>query len=305
MSLVNNILADLREKRLWLPVLGLVALIAVVPMVLGKPGDPPPAEPVPNVNAPTDAGPELALSRQVTTGFKLAPRVNKSMTDPFGDRTDKPGEDINKAFAEAVKSATGGATDTGSGTSSGGDTSGSSDNGTGSAGGSGGSGGSGGGSDTVTDDLLTILVTKGDGQPEQIEDIRTLSPLPSTDNPFLVYVGKTSGGEASFLVSADVTVEGDGQCDPTPTDCRTLILAEGQSATFTLKLEDNEKVQVTVVAIETKKVDVSGSANAARAARLEARSRKVGAGVLRRAVKDRAVLSSLAQQRVRLRPLNR
>ncbi len=304
MSLVNNILADLREKRLWLPVIGLVALIAVVPMVLGKPGDPPPAEPVPNVNAPTDTGPELALSRQVTTGFKLAPRVNKSMVDPFGDRTDKPGEELLKAFKEAVDGATGGTGtggDTGS-TGNGGDTSGSSDNGTGSA------GGGSGGSDkpqTVTDDLLTILVTKGDGQPEQIEDIRTLTPLPSTDDPFLVYVGKTTGGEASFLVSADVTVEGDGQCDPTPTDCRTLILAEGQSSTFTLKLKDNEKIQITVVAIETKKVDVSGSSAATRAARFEARSRKVGARVLRNAVKDRAVLSSLAQQRVRLRPLSR
>lgn len=298
MSLVNNILADLREKRLWLPVIGLVALIAVVPMVLGKPGDPPPPEPVPNLNAPTDSGPELALSRQVTTGFKLAPRVNKSMRDPFGDRTDDP---LNE-FLDSLKSATdsgSGSSDPSAGTGSGGDTSGSSDNGTGS---------SGGGSDkpeTVTDDLLTILVTKGDGQPEQIEDIRTLTPLPSTDDPFLVYVGKTSGGEASFLVSADVTVEGDGQCDPTPTDCRTLILAEGQSATFTLRLKDNEKIQVTVVALETKKVDVSGSSAAARAARYEARSRKVGARVLRSAVKDRAVLSSLAHQRVRLRPLSR
>lgn len=299
MNLVNNILADLREKHLWVPVIALVALIALAPMVLGKPGDPPAQEPVPNLGAQGDTGPELSLSRQVTTGFKLAPKVNKTRIDPFGDRSAEPGKALLKEFEDALESATGGDTGT---TTTGGttDSSGSAPNDSGSS--DGGKGGS-GDNETVTDDLLTILVTEGEGQPEQIEDIRTLSPLPSTDNPFLVYVGKTAGGEASFLVSADVTVEGDGTCDPTPTDCRTLVLAEGQTATFTLKLQDNKKVQVSVVAIETKKVDVSGSSAVARAARLEARTRKVGARVLRRAAKDRAVLTSLAEQRIKLRPL--
>ncbi len=301
MKLLNDIFSDLVEKKLWLPAALLVIAIVAVPMQLAKPGDPPPLPPAPSANVTSDAGPSLALTRASKTGFDRAPRVNKSQLDPFAERTDTAAKAVynaeKKKLLSALKDLLGGG--------------GSSDSGTGSPGGS-----SDGGvvpkapeddpSDTPepekteTDDLLSVLVTVGDTTPTQLDEVRTLSPLPDATNPFLVYTGKNSAGAAVFLVSADVQPTGEGQCDPTPENCITLTLAEGQTEDFTLLTGGGGTVSITVIGIETKEVTTTGTA--ARAARLEAKGRKLGAKVVADGIKTNPLLlKSLVDQKIKIR----
>ncbi len=55
------------------------------------------------------------------------------------------------------------------------------------------------------------------------KDVPRLTPLPSTIDPFFVYMGVTDNGKtAVFLVSSDAKATGDGTCKPTPTNCQTV-----------------------------------------------------------------------------------
>lgn len=302
MKIINDIFSDLVEKKLWLPAALLVIAIIAVPMQLSKPGDPPPAPAVPSASVTEDSGPALALTRASKTGFERAPRVNKAQLDPFGERTDTQAKaaykQVQKQILDALKDVMG--------------SSGSTD---GSSGGSGDSGDSGvvpqapedtsngdKGDDAKpeVDDLLSVLVTVGDGAPTQLDEVRTLSPLPDATNPFLVYTGKNSSGAAVFIVSADVQPTGEGQCDPSPEDCQTLTLAEGQTEDFKILTGGSGTVSITVIGVETKEVTTTGTG--ARAARLEAKGRRLGAKVVRDGVKNNPfILKSLADQKVKIR----
>lgn len=299
MKIVNDIFSDLVEKKLWLPAALLVIAIVAVPMQLSKPGDPPPVPPVPSAAVKGDVGPSLALTRAEKTGFTRAPRVNKSELDPFAERTDTQAKAVYdaemKKMLSALKELSGGSSTDGS---------------------SGGGSSDGGGvvpkapEDTSddekadekpeVDDLLSVLVTVGDASPTQLDEVRTLSPLPDASNPFLVYTGKNSAGAAVFLVSADVQPSGEGQCDPSPENCITLTLAEGQTEDFKMLTGGTGTVSITVIGIETKEVTTTGTA--ARAARLEAESRKLGAKVVAKGIKTNPfLLKSLVDQKIEFR----
>ena len=62
-------------------------------------------------------------------------------------------------------------------------------------------------------------------------DAKTLSELralPSSDNPILVFMGvKKDGKTAVFLIAANASVDGDGTCKPTDTECTFLYLKKG------------------------------------------------------------------------------
>lgn len=288
MTIVKDILQDLKDKHLWPVALILVIGIVAAPMVLAKPSDPSQSAYVPPAAAADDEGPQLALTRASTTGFARPPRVNDERLDPFASRAKS-----NKLKKEAAKLANGADSVI-----------------------------DGPGSDVIpppgpsdepktpepdtepevqteTDDLLSILVTDAanpDTEPEQISDIRTLSPLVDNDDPFLVYVGKTSDHRATFLVSADVTVSGDGSCSPSPTDCRTLTLGIGQTAEFTLVSNQSKKTAITVLDIETKAIPINDAA-----APEAVQARKAGAKALKSVLGDEEVVKSLVKQKVKLR----
>lgn len=315
MKIFKDILADLRENKIaGIGALILIALLISVPMTLAKPGDPSGATVMQPEGDVATEGPQLALTRASTTGFARPPRVNDDQLDPFASRAKNL--KLKKAAASlgaAADSVLGG----------------------GDLGGAGGDFPGGGGETppstndpstdnpkvkTEQDDLLSILVTSGvaGAEPEQIVDIRTLSPLVDSEDPFLVYVGKTSGGGASFLVSADVTVSGDGECAPTPQDCRTLTLGQAETAEFTYVATPDKKVSITILEIETKRVPITVSgtdtssgdaisdssdtetgteASLKRAARL----RKAGAKALKSVLGDEEVVKSLTAQKVKIR----
>lgn len=315
MTMLQNIWADLLEKKIYLvAVVTLLALTAVSFMYLSKPGPPTTSATVPPAPADTADGPELSLTRSSVTGFARAPRVNDKRVDPFGSGITKKFEKELLAYLQAAKDVENGGstqTDLGGGSV---DTSGST------GGGSVPNTGGGGGGVTPTppddtdkppkttpvktekDDLLTVLLTTAqDAEAKEIEDIRTLSPLPDSENPFLVYVGKAGDDKVSFLVSADVTVTGDGVCAPSPTDCRTLTMAVGDTADFVLLTKENAKISLTVTDLVTKKVPVTGDPATEEAAQLEATNRAIGAKALRSVIRDEVVLTSLVRNGVKIR----
>jgi hypothetical protein len=65
--------------------------------------------------------------------------------------------------------------------------------------------------------------------------VRRLEVLPDEDNPVLVYRGVEDGGKvAVFELTGNVTVEGDGACQPTPEDCQILKLRAGETEFVTV-----------------------------------------------------------------------
>lgn len=311
MIILKNILADLVEKKLWLPAAFLVAALVAVPMTLARPGEPTatviPAPPA----VEEDEGPSLSLTRTATTGFGKAPRVNDKRLDPFGARYPKSLEKALQAYLRGTDDVINGCNCDSGDTSfgdGGGTTIGGSDGGVTPVPPDDTDPGTGGDKppktspiETERDDLLTVLITSGSADPVELTDIRTLSPLPNTENPFLVYVGKADSDKVSFLVSADVTVSGDGVCAPSPTDCRTLTMGIGDTADFVLLNEANAKVSVTVTDLETKDVPVSGDVATQQAAQLEAETRAVGARALKAVLRDDVILESLIENGVKIR----
>ncbi len=303
MNIFQNILSDLVEKKLWLPAAFLVAVLIAMPMTLSRPGPPTASVTVPPPVIDEDEGPELALTRAETTGFARAPRVNDKRLDPFGARYPKGFEAALAAYLATLDDVSDGVTPTDV-SSGGSDVIGTDDPGvtpvppedepsdepekTTPV-------------DTERDDLLTVLISSGDSEPKEITDIRTLSPLPDTENPFLVYVGKADSDKVTFLVSADVTTSGDGVCAPSPTDCRTLTMGIGDTQDFVLLAQGNAKVSVTVTDLETKDVPVGGDVATEEAASLESEARAVGAKALKAVLSDDEIVLSLMENGVKLR----
>jgi hypothetical protein len=60
--------------------------------------------------------------------------------------------------------------------------------------------------------------------------LKRLQPLPSAENPVLIYLGVLRDGKtAVFLVDHGVTAVGDGDCKPGPDECETLRLRAGET----------------------------------------------------------------------------
>jgi len=86
--------------------------------------------------------------------------------------------------------------------------------------------------------------------------VQRLEVLPDENNPVLAYHGLSSGGRiAVFELSGNVTVEGDGACEPTPEDCQYLKLRAGETAFITVAdtgEETDAQYQLDLVKINAK-----------------------------------------------------
>ncbi|MCW3011260.1 MAG: hypothetical protein JWO90_1664, partial [Solirubrobacterales bacterium] len=90
-----------------------------------------------------------------------------------------------------------------------------------------------------------------------------LTPLPSADNPYLVYLGVTETEEAvSFLLSTDVRATGDGKCLPNKTSCESIELRRGQSAELEVTSDDG---RLTRWVLDLVRIDKTGKAAPSRA----------------------------------------
>jgi len=131
---------------------------------------------------------------------------------------------------------------------------------------------------------LTVRFGEADGAERM--SVERLEPLPSAEDPVLVYLGVRDGGKtAEFLISDGVAAVGDGECRPTAEECETVRLRAGETEFFDVT---DEAGQVTAqYQLDLVKIHRSGTASAAKA--------KAGAaGAGRRSLQAR-VASAVAQ----------
>jgi hypothetical protein len=282
-SFVRNLLADLVAKRLWPVAILLAAALVAVPVLLAQGVD---RKDVPTVQ-PEGRDPVAGV---VSPAVDEPSRgANPTGRNPFRQRTVAPPKPAPAGESPAAK---GGEADTPSGVY----------------------GQAGGGVDVTgglpaLDDVDVIPVGGGDGaatpkpgarwsyrvdlrfgkdgQLAARNDVARLSPLPSADDPFFVFMGVLADGEtALFLVSSDAEATGDGTCKPTPENCERVEMQAGQTEFFDVTTPDGATVQYQLDLVRVSRVRAS-SVGAAAAAR--SREDSDGRQALRHAIDTRQV----------------
>jgi hypothetical protein len=116
-----------------------------------------------------------------------------------------------------------------------------------------------------------------------------LSPLPSSADPEVVYLGVMKDGKrAAFLVPKTATATGDGTCQPNPTHCEVVALRPGGTEFLDI-LPPTGLVQYELDLVT---IGHHRSSTQAEAARLHRQESKDGRAILARA--DATVLTELA-----------
>ena len=216
MTFLQNLWADLVDKRLLPVVAILIAGLIAVPVVLGRAKDADTPPPAPELAA---AAADVASPGKVTLDPNGARpefvQRKAKRRDPFGRTKVKVKKAVTagSTVGTALGGGTGGSSAPGVSTSSGPKT-----------------------TKTVIPKTVVSRVSLQFGQAAALKtfgNVAKLTPLPSEDNPLLVYNGITENGKsASFLLSADATPSGQGRCDPDPSNCQTLTLSAGETAFF-------------------------------------------------------------------------
>jgi hypothetical protein len=234
MSPVQNIWRQLVQRRLWPVAIVLVAGLAAVPVMLAQEpaSAPPPPAPVPVAAADDELATQPIVAATSDTPSVKRRRVLGNAKNPFATPK-KP-----------ATTSTGTVTDrAGTTTRTGGDDA------------KGADGSTGGGTApsapvapstpvapttpvTPTEPKpapkryamqeLTVRFGTADGVARQ--SLKRLQPLPSAEEPVLIYMGVLKDGKtAVFLVDHGVVPVGDGECRPTPEQCETIRLREGET----------------------------------------------------------------------------
>ena len=115
-------------------------------------------------------------------------------------------------------------------------------------------------------------------------NVARLTPLPSSDNPFFVYLGLADDGKSAiFLVDGTAEVSGDGKCQPSPDDCQQIALKVGDTEFLDMPSGTAGTVEYTLTLKSIKK---STTATKSSAAKARARESKAGREYLRQLVAD-------------------
>jgi hypothetical protein len=282
MSLLQNILNDLRTKRLWPVVIGLIAGIVAVPVLLSKTAKSESAPIAQNGSSPGVADtPAISVSNALPhtklTGHAHDPFIQNVPTTtaptsaPGGTSTAGSGASglTVPGSTSASTSPTGGtATPTSPSTSPGTTTTTTTTTTT--------------STPTETPPELTATqvynvsfsITNQSGGFNTIDPVQRLSVLPSGKQRQMVELGVLQGGKrVLFAVEPGTVLSGPGTCTPGPLDCEILSLAEGQNEDVA------KKVSGGVVPIGTFAVTGITKANyASVAAANEARRKESEAG---------------------------
>jgi hypothetical protein len=237
MTFLNNLWADLVDKRLWPVLVALVVVLVAVPVVLLQSGgdSPSPAPAVPSASPTSGGGAVVAVADTATPRVKL----RGSRRDPFRGRGNPPGATPTAATAAQTASSGAGSASTAGATTSTGSVTIHGGSGaatpTGTSGGSG--GGSGqeantqgkGGSSSPSQSASPVIIRFGEsGGTTERRVVAPLEPLPSRTNPLVVYLGDQDG-KAEFLISSDVTPGGDVTCKPSKAVCQKAYVAPGHN----------------------------------------------------------------------------
>ncbi len=285
MSFLRSVWSDLVEKRLWPVALALVAALVAVPVLLG--GSSSGVEPLVPVGATGLTGPASALGAlggrtavQLASGAPVRRDRAGAVRDPFKQHPLPAGA---AAAVSTVTAAAAAQASTSAPSSS-----------------SGGGkvvappAGSPAGTSTTTTpavpapgalptgpkplQLYTAVVRFGPiGAHRPRKDVARLAPLPSTEAPFLVFVGALGEPRtAVFLLSSDVTATGDGTCRPRPSSCETVELHKGESERLVVAQDDGTTQTWILQLVEVVKGDGPGDeaiAQAAKATSAKAKAR--------------------------------
>lgn len=290
MTFLRNVLHDLVEKRLWPVAVALLVALVAVPIVLGGGGadDGDGAEvaltpPTPAPAAPTAVAADKVVKLAEDTSTDEVERKGK-LIDPFVQhhqpKAQKDDASAGTSTTQTVQDAVSTATNVVSGL---------------------GSIGSSGGSspsvstpsvdttpapkpapkkDTDDKDLYRVSLKFGeDGAMKTYKDIPRLTPLPSANNPFFVFLGVTDDKKSAvFLVSSDADVTGDGTCKPSPEECAQVVLQDKDLEFFDVQTSTAGTVQyqLEITAITKGKAKTSATA-----AKLRVRESAAGRDVLR------------------------
>lgn len=310
MTFLRNLAHDLVDKRLWPVAVLLVVALVAAPIVLGRssaPAEPVPATPPDTAIAAGGTGAAgtvlpgqavVSLQQPLTGGarYRRGPVRNPFIQNHL-PKTDAVGSSLvaSAAATTASDSAKAGAVPDGSGSfTSPGSSAPSSDPFAGAP-----SSPSPGSSspapsspkrpssspDTDTNDIYRVSLRFGEaGAQRTIKDIPRLTPLPSSSDPFFVFLGVLRDGKtAVFLVSSDATATGDGACKPRATNCQTIQLKAGETEFFDLSTGTAGVIQYQ---LDLLSVSRRSAASTAVASERRARESKAGRAILRAAVKQ-------------------
>jgi hypothetical protein len=261
---MNDLAAPFRqlvERRLWPLAVLLVAALAAVPILLSKSGAEPVA-PLPTAaTAPASDAEDTVVSLADAESLEADRKVLGSRKNPF-----RPAIKAKKAQEEET-------TTTGSHSTTTVDLG---DPGTGGSTGSTGGGTFVPGTPGVTPpdiprpaiELYSLAVRFGESTGTLEERLlKRLKGLPGGSNPKVVYLGLLGDHKtAVFLVDADVTVQGDGKCEPSPLDCQTLRMKKGDTVFLDVgEGAEAKQFQLDLVGVVTRKVRSQVLAASARA----------------------------------------
>ena len=238
---------QLVERKLWPLALLLVAAVAAVPLLLAREGEPPapPAAAAPNTLSATMGATQPVVSVADAEAVEERRKVLGSAKDPFRPSpapkaaSVEPGETLSPApdpGAGEPKAFGGGGAPAPVG------------------------GGGGGPADPGPAapapsvpvaqqptapkrvyELYSLIVRFGDSTADRLpkSNLKRLKAMPNADEPAVIYLGLMSDRKtAVFLVDAGTRVQGDGKCQPSPSNCQTLHLKVGETAFF--DVEDGE-----------------------------------------------------------------
>jgi hypothetical protein len=78
--------------------------------------------------------------------------------------------------------------------------------------------------------VIPTGVTPAQAQLQTLNDVKLLTPLPSAQQPLIVFRGVTAGGKsATFTIAGEEILHGEGNCLPSASQCEAIDLKAGQT----------------------------------------------------------------------------
>lgn len=240
-QLLTDLYRDLRDRRLLVPALALVAALIAVPMALSSSATPPPTAPAtaPVASPPgkeTAAEPAVLTRQLGVTDYRRRLERLKGK-NPFQQQFTLP--EVTSKVEQSSLNEPSGVTTSGGGSTSTPSTVATSTSST-SPGATTPASSSSEPSNDAQKPITKVILRRIDvrvgpeGELVKKTGVEQLKMLPSSTTPVVIFLGTSeSGGRAFFLVSSDVTaVSGDGACLSTTPACQFLTLKAGEAASF-------------------------------------------------------------------------
>lgn len=275
MTFLRNLLRDLVDKKLWPVAVALVLALVAIPVVIGgssSSDSPPatagqaPAAPVGDAVAGSTA--QVAVAPVDTTAKNRAgklrnpfkgpklPKAEDEQADAVDVGADKPaGGSGGTSADDKTDAATTDSTNTDSTTKE----------------------------ETVKGPTVKKTETESEpdiderwvatlrfgvaGEKRKLKAIPRLAPLPSSENPIIVFLGVLDDHKtALFLIGSDADTSGDGSCKPSKSECETVRMTRDETQFFDVTQDDGSVVQYQLDLDKVRERKVSSKAVAAKAA---------------------------------------